>query len=208
MPRNPIRNVVVAAAVCALAGPGALASGRDGKAIVDEVCVVCHGTGKDGAPRIGDANAWKPRAERGLTALTRSALDGVRRMPPHGGKLALDDTDLKRAIAYMVNRSGGKWIEPIDRTRPAQMRTGAQVIGARCSTCHENGLDGAPRYGDKLAWRERASRGVDSLVRSAIHGHGAMPARGGMADLTDGELRSAVELLVTSGLKGEAPPRP
>jgi cytochrome c5 len=34
--------------------------------------------------------------------------------------------------------------------------------------------------------------GLDNTVRSAMNGHGGMPARGGMANLSDAELRSAV----------------
>jgi len=35
-------------------------------------------------------------------------------------------------------------------------------------------------------------QGIDTLVRSAIRGHGGMPPRGGKASLTDSELRAAV----------------
>ena len=70
--------------------------------------------------------------------------------------------------------------------------TGEQVVQAQCVTCHEAGLNGAPRIGDREAWVPRLRQGVDALVRSAMHGHGAMPARGGMAQLTDRQLREAV----------------
>ncbi len=71
-------------------------------------------------------------------------------------------------------------------------RTGKEIVAAKCSTCHETGLHGAPRIDDRAAWTPRLKNGLDAAVRSAIRGHGAMPARGGMADLTDTELRSAV----------------
>jgi len=35
-------------------------------------------------------------------------------------------------------------------------------------------------------------------VRSAIHGHGPMPARGGLADLTDAEIRGAIVYMFSS----------
>ena len=113
-------------------------------------------------------------------------------MPPHGGRLSLTDLEVKRAITYMVNRSGGSWIEPIDRRAAPVERSGGQVVRMQCVKCHGTGLNGAPRIGDKGAWIQRAKLGFESVVRSAIHGHGAMPARGGMADLTDAEMRSAV----------------
>ena len=47
---------------------------RQGKEVVDAVCSECHVPGKEGAPRIGDANAWASRASQGLTALTNHAI--------------------------------------------------------------------------------------------------------------------------------------
>jgi hypothetical protein len=48
-------------------------------------------------------------------------------------------------------------------------------------------------------------QGLDATVRSAIRGHGKMPARGGLADLTDSELRSAIVYLFNPA---GVPPRP
>ena len=55
-------------------------------------------------------------AAKGLTGLTSNALQGIRRMPAHGGNANLTDTEIERAITYMVNQSGGNWIEPTSRT--------------------------------------------------------------------------------------------
>ncbi|MGH8635253.1 MAG: c-type cytochrome [Burkholderiales bacterium] len=165
---------------------------RSGKEVVDAVCAACHRTGTSGAPRIGDKKAWARLSERGLTSLTESALKGVRNMPAHGGDLALGDIEIERAITYMVNQSGGKWVEPAIGLTPAVERRGAQIVQARCAKCHQTGVDGAPRIGDRDAWIPRLKSGLDFLVRSAINGHGPMPPRGGMADLTDSEIRGAI----------------
>ena len=79
---------------------------RQGKEVVDAVCAACHASGKDKAPRIGDAKAWAERASQGLTALTAHALTGIRDMPAHGGNSGVSDIEIERAITYMVNRSG------------------------------------------------------------------------------------------------------
>lgn len=71
-------------------------------------------------------------------------------------------------------------------------RSGEQIVKMQCVKCHEAGVGGAPRIDDRTAWAPRMSRGLDATVRSAIRGHGAMPARGGMADLSDTELRAAI----------------
>ena len=170
----------------------AAAGGRSGQQVVEAVCVKCHASGANGAPKIGDQNAWSKRASQGLTSLTQHALAGIRRMPAHGGNPELTDLEISRAITYMVNRSGGHWIEPLVAGSPAAERSGVQVVQSQCVKCHENGINGAPKIGDRQAWLPRMKNGVDFLVRSAVHGHGGMPPRGGEADLSDAELRSAI----------------
>jgi len=165
---------------------------RSGKQVVEAACVACHGSGANGAPKIGDKKAWDKRASQGLPGLTQNALKGIRQMPPHGGNPNLTDLEIERAITYMVNQSGGHWIEPINKASSLGERSGEQVVRTQCVKCHEAGVGGAPRIGDRAAWIPRLKQGVDSLVRSAINGHGGMPPRGGMANLTDSELRSAI----------------
>ena len=172
---------------------------RSGKEIVDSLCISCHGTGANGAPKIGDKKAWAARAEKGLTGLTKSALQGIRQMPAHGGNPNLTDTEIERAITYMVNQSGAHWTEPVSRTSKAAARTGKEIVETQCVKCHGTGVNGAPKIGDRAAWTPRVKQGLDVVVRSAIHGHGAMPPRGGMADLTDAEIRSAIVYMFNSG---------
>jgi len=165
---------------------------REGKEVVASVCASCHEKGVDGAPRIGDRDAWAPRASQGLTALSEHALKGIRKMPAHGGNPGLSDIEVERAITYMVNQSGGNWAQPSEGASPAVIRSGAQVVQKQCSKCHQDGLNGAPKIGDRAAWTPRMKKGLDALVNSAVHGHGPMPARGGLADLNDLEIRGAV----------------
>lgn len=168
------------------------ATERSGKAVVEAVCAGCHATGANGAPKIGDARAWGKRSSQGLTSLTQHALKGMRDMPSHGGKMELTDLEIGRAVAYMVNQSGGKWKEPASVKDMAAERSGEQVVKAQCIKCHEKGAGGAPKIGDTAAWTPRLKDGIDSAVRSAIRGHGGMPARGDKADLTDAEIKAAI----------------
>ena len=192
---------IAALAMLLPAAHAAVRGERTGKEVVETFCFECHGSGANGAPRIGDAKAWAPRAKRGLTSLTDTAIKGIRKMPPHGGTLQIDDLEIKRAITYMVNQSGGRWNEPTDRSKRLAPRGGEQIVKAQCVKCHGTGEGGAPRLGDKTAWIGRAQSGLDSLVASAIHGHGGMPARGGMADLTDAEMRSAIIYMFQTSVK-------
>ena len=179
----------------------ALAQGaeRSGKEVVETACAACHATGENGAPKVGDHKAWSKRAAKGLSGLTQSALKGIRQMPPHGANFKLTDFEIKRAVAYMVNQSGGQWTEPTSRKQPPVQRTGKQIVEARCASCHAQGKGGAPKIGDRDAWVPRIKDGFDATVRSAINGHGGMPARGGLANLTDAEMREAVTYMVNKG---------
>jgi cytochrome c5 len=174
--------------------PSARAQGTElsGKEVVDTTCASCHASGAQGAPRIGDKKAWSKRASQGLSSLTEHAIHGIRAMPAHGGNPGLSEMEIKRAVTYMVNQSGGKWVEPVDTRKPGTPRTGEQIVKAQCSKCNQDGKGGAPRIGDRDAWIPRLKTGLDNTVRSAINGHGGMPARGGLANLTDAEVRSAV----------------
>jgi cytochrome c5 len=117
-------------------------------------------------------------------------------MPPHAGNPKITDFEIQQAITYMVNQSGGRWAEPIDKSAPARQRSGEKIVYAQCAKCHTSGKDGAPRIGDRDAWIPRLKPGFDIVVRSAINGHGAMPSRGGMADLTDPEVRNAIAYMI------------
>jgi cytochrome c5 len=98
----------------------------------------------------------------------------------------------------MINQSGGNWAEPIGKVTPAgkaispNARTGQAIVQIQCGKCHLTGENGAPKVGDRDAWVQRLKRGMDEVVRSAFNGHGPMPARGGLSDITVNEMRNAV----------------
>src|SRR4249919_715896 len=121
---------------------------RTGQEVVDAVCAACHVPGKDKAPKIGDAKAWSARASQGLNALTDHAIKGIRNMPAHGGNTGVSDIEIERAVIYMVNRSGGKWIEPVGGATPTVLRTSEAIVQNQCARCHQEGLNGAPKIGD------------------------------------------------------------
>ncbi len=213
--RNAVRTLaaagvlsrgVLAAGVAALIVTSGAAWGQQpgfrGVDIFDAVCWGCHTNGEEGAPRLGDHDAWAKRTARGLEDLTRNALKGVGGMPPHGGNTSLTRLQIQRAIVYMVNASGGDWSEPPDPRPTGSARSGGQVYQEYCSLCHESGFDNAPRIGDRATWLPRTRLGLDPMVRVAIRGHGAMPPRGGQANLTDEELRDAVIYMISAPDRG------
>ena len=78
----------------------------------------------------------------------------------------------------------------------ADAEKGQGVYMNFCAACHDNGIAGAPKVGDKATWAERSAKGTDAVVKNAINGYqgktGYMPAKGGHSALTDEEVYDAV----------------
>jgi cytochrome c5 len=81
----------------------------------------------------------------------------------------------------------------VDASTPQGDLSGEQVYQTVCKTCHEAGLVGAPKVGDKAAWSPHIKEGVDALVANALKGTSkGMPPKGGDQNLTDIEVRRGV----------------
>jgi cytochrome c5 len=82
------------------------AAGAAGQDTYGKACVVCHGAGVAGAPKLGDKGDWGPRIAQGNDLLYEHAIKGYTgkkgMMPPKGGNTALADADVKAAVDYMV----------------------------------------------------------------------------------------------------------
>ena len=64
-----------------------------------------------------------------------------------------------------------------------------------CAACHTTGVANAPKPGSpELA--QRAEKGTDALIKTAIDGLNAMPARGGRPDLSDEQMKAVVEYML------------
>lgn len=75
-------------------------------------CAACHDSGAAGAPKLGDAAAWKARIAQGYDTLAKHAIEGLRAMPPKGGNPDLDDIEVERVVVMMANKAGAKFKEP------------------------------------------------------------------------------------------------
>ena len=203
-------------------GPKSL---QTGEAVYAGACSACHAAGIAGAPRTGDAAAWAPRIKQGFDLLVKHAVEGFKAMPPKGGNSSLDSIEVARAVVFIGNQSGAKFKEPAapagtaaatpaaapSAASVAAVTTagakgtavtakvdGAKVYASGCTVCHAAGVAGAPKFGDKAAWAPRIGQGIDALTASAIKGKGAMPPRGAVPNISDAEVRAAVEHMVAA----------
>lgn len=78
--------------------------------------------------------------------------------------------------------------------------SGKEVYEQACFACHGAGVAGAPKFGDAAPWTARIAQGNDILYSNAINGFtgelGIMLAKGGNPNLSDDEVRAAVDYMV------------
>ncbi len=193
----PVGSVVLAE----VSGPKGMLTGEQ---VYGQVCKTCHEGGLAGAPKLGDKAGWAKVVAQGEKLTYEHAINGIRAMPARGGNGDLTDDEVKRAAAFMLAKVGTNWTAPAVAAAPAAggatERTGKQVVEAACAKCHDTGVGGAPKIGDRAAWLSRVKSGLDKVHQSALRGHAGMPARGGMADLSDNEVKKAVEFMLNSGV--------
>ncbi len=100
-----MKKTLLIAAAAMLLTPAAAMAERTGEDVYKTKCSVCHASGVAGAPKLGDAAAWAPRAEKGIDALLATAITGIRAMPPKGTCMDCSDNELKVSIQYMLDAS-------------------------------------------------------------------------------------------------------
>lgn len=77
---------------------------------------------------------------------------------------------------------------------------GKTIFDNLCHSCHETGVAGAPKVGDKPEWAPRIAEGAATLLKHALDGFsgktGVMPPKGGNPALTEEQVKAAVEWMV------------
>lgn len=120
-------------AFVAVADSSAAKSLQTGEAVYAAACSACHAAGIAGAPRTGDVAAWAPRFKQGFDLLVKHAVEGFKAMPAKGGNPNLDSIEVARAVAFMGNKSGGKFKEPAAPVASAPTAAAAAPVGASSS---------------------------------------------------------------------------
>jgi len=110
----------------------------------------------------------------------------------------------KEAIAQRLKPIGTVVLEGTAAPAAPVGRTGEQVVNAACTNCHAEGKGGAPKIGVWEDWKPRVAKGLATLTDASIKGHKGMPSRGGMAELTDADMRRAVEYMFETHSKPTA----
>ena len=93
------------------------------------------------------------------------------------------------------------------RAQNARTALGGKVFITNCRVCHDTGKaqNDAPQLSEKSEWQDRLGKGLPELYKSSIEGftgYYAMPRRGGNPELTDDEVKAAVDyMLLRAGVQ-------
>lgn len=74
---------------------------RSPQEIYDTHCVVCHGAGVAGAPKMKDPSAWSPRLKQGMATLLKHVKEGYKVMPAMGTCADCSDQEFQNTIKLM-----------------------------------------------------------------------------------------------------------
>jgi cytochrome c5 len=113
------------------------------------------------------------------------------------------------AIAARLSPVANEGFTLKDASGPKVLQSAEAVYTAVCAACHASGAAGAPKFGDAGGWSARIAQGYDTLLKHAVEGIRAMPAKGGNPDLDDVEVARVVVYLANSaGAKFKEPAVP
>jgi cytochrome c5 len=119
------------------------------------------------------------------------------------------DSQSVEAIASRIRPVSDAGFTLRDANAPRVLLAGSAIYASTCAACHDNGLAGAPKTGDNNAWAARLAQGYDTVLKHAIEGIRAMPAKGGNPDLDDLEVARAVVFMTNkSGASFKEPAEP
>jgi len=188
-------------------------------------CIGCHGPTMKGNVFMGSANLsdgiYRFKTSDQKSSIIRTILHGVNQghdpltqdavMPSFGTSTVIDKTQIKKLAVYVHQLGGGVAVKPkpvalpkaetpkIETTSSAKVSTrGGKEIYTKCQGCHNVGIGGAPKYGDKTAWQSRIKRGMDDVLSVAKAGKGMMPPKGTCMDCSDTELRLVIQYMMDS----------
>jgi cytochrome c5 len=74
--------------------------------------------------------------------------------------------------------------------------TGENTYKQVCAVCHQNGIAGAPKVGDKAKWAPLIKEGQVQLTAHGYVGVRGMPAKGGKADLSVTDFAASLVFMV------------
>lgn len=65
-----------------------------------------------------------------------------------------------------------------------------------CKMCHQTGVAGAPKLGNKGDWQPRIDQGLDVLLKAAWGGIRAMPPKGNCLQCNEDDIKKTIQFMI------------
>ena len=176
--------------------------GGPGVATYEGYCSGCHAMGSGGAPKMGDTAAWDALTKKSTMAqIYNNAIHGINGMPAKGTCNSCSDDEIKQTVDYMIHggsgsaNAGAMMIIP----KPLTLAQGKEAYEKNCSSCHENGLNGAPKPGNDAAWQPIVDQGFYDIYLNVTRGRKGHPINGGCTDAnacSDADIKAALKYML------------
>src|SRR6195952_196674 len=111
-----------------------------------------------------------------------------------GAAVSTDNSQAAAAVAALTNVPQPA---PGATASADSSQAGKTLYTQVCQACHAAGVLNAPKFGDKDAWAPRLKDPMDTVYNYALHGKGAMPAKGG-SNASDADVKAAVDYMVAA----------
>lgn len=96
-----------------------------------------------------------------------------------------------RALIAVAMAMAGTGLQASDR-----LEDGKRNYEAICASCHETGVEGAPKVGRAKDWTDRSRLWEAVLMEHAENGYIRMPARGNADYATEYDVKTAAEYML------------
>ena len=159
--------------------------------------------GRSRRAQVRDKAAWAKVIAQGQAVAVDHAIKGIRAMPPEGGQRGPRQRRGRARRRVHGEQRGAGWKEPAV-VKPSRSPRAASATARKWSRRHAASATRPARAARRRSATARrgatvAKRGYKTVLQSALKGHAGMPARGGMANLSDAEIGRAVEYMMNSG---------
>lgn len=111
-----------------------------------------------------------------------------------GAAVSTDNAQAAAAVAALANVPQPA---PGATASADSSQAGKTLYTQVCQACHAAGVLNAPKFGDKDAWAPRLKDPMETVYNYALHGKGAMPAKGG-SNASDADVKAAVDYMVAA----------
>lgn len=74
----------------------------------------------------------------------------------------------------------------------------AKIFQDNCKMCHQTGLAGAPKFGNKADWAPRIAEGIDVMVDKAFNGFKGMPPKGNCLSCSREDIKATIEYMISA----------